>query len=105
MTFPLQCKLLSSAASPGLRIGESDRKSALDQLKTDLRTLATTIKARWVCGQSHQQMKDELGLDHFEGRSWQGLHHHALMMMSRTNIHSVMFRGFHSSTSCVINSS
>jgi hypothetical protein len=32
VTFPLQCKLLSSAANPGLRIGESDRKSALDQL-------------------------------------------------------------------------
>src|SRR5262245_54822493 len=39
-------------------------------------TLATTIKARWVCEQAHQQMKEELGLDHFEGRSWQGLHRH-----------------------------
>src|SRR5262249_31713675 len=29
----------------------------------------------------HQQMKEELGLDHFEGRSWQGLHRHALMTM------------------------
>jgi hypothetical protein len=37
--------------------------------KTDLRTLATTIKARWVCEQAHQQMKEELGLDHFEGRA------------------------------------
>ena len=49
--------------------------------KTDLRTLATTIKARWICEQAHQQMKEELGLDHFEGRSWQGLHRHALMTM------------------------
>ena len=49
--------------------------------KTDLRTSATTIKARWVCEQAHQQMKEELGLDHFEGRSWQGLHRHALMTM------------------------
>src|SRR5262249_51710015 len=45
--------------------------------KTDLRTLAATIKARWICEQAHQQMKEELGLDHFEGRSWQGLHRHA----------------------------
>ena len=37
---------------------------------TDLRTLAATIKARWVCEQAHQQLKEELGLDHFEGRSW-----------------------------------
>jgi SRSO17 transposase len=49
--------------------------------KTDLRTLAATIKARWICEQGHQQLKEELGLDHFEGRSWQGLHRHALMTM------------------------
>jgi SRSO17 transposase len=48
---------------------------------TDLRTLAATIKARWICEQAHQQLKEELGLDHFEGRSWQGLHRHALMTM------------------------
>ena len=47
----------------------------------DLRTLAATIKARWVCEQAHQQLKEELGLDHFEGRSWQGLHRHTLMTM------------------------
>jgi SRSO17 transposase len=48
---------------------------------TDLRTLAAAIKARWICEQAHQQLKEELGLDHFEGRSWQGLHRHALMTM------------------------
>jgi SRSO17 transposase len=35
----------------------------------------------WICEQAHQQPKEELGLDHFEGRSWQGLHRHALMTM------------------------
>src|SRR5256885_14412796 len=49
--------------------------------KTDLRTPAATIKARWICEQAHQQMKEKLGLDHFEGRSWQGVHRHALMTM------------------------
>ncbi len=49
--------------------------------KMDLRTLASVIKARWICEQAHQQLKEELGLDHFEGRSWQGLHRHALMTM------------------------
>src|SRR6516225_8000838 len=48
---------------------------------TDLRTLAATIKARWICEQAHQQLKEELGLDHFDGRSWRGLHRHALMTM------------------------
>lgn len=39
---------------------------------------ADAIKDRWICGQAHQRLKEELGLDHFEGRSWIGLHHHAL---------------------------
>jgi SRSO17 transposase len=34
-----------------------------------------------VCEQAHQQLKEELGLDHFEGRSWTGLHRHTLMTM------------------------
>ncbi len=46
-----------------------------------LRRLAATIKARWSCEQAHQQLKEELGLDHFEGRSWAGLHRHALLAM------------------------
>ena len=41
----------------------------------------SAIKARWSCEQAHQQLKQELGLDHFEGRSWNGLHHHALLSM------------------------
>src|SRR6201993_4885097 len=49
--------------------------------KMNLRSLAATIKARWICEQAHQQLKEELGLDHFEGRSWRGLHRHALMTM------------------------
>lgn len=48
---------------------------------TTLKALAAAIKARWVCEQAHQQLKEELGLDHFEGRSWTGLHRHALMTM------------------------
>src|SRR3954466_5576840 len=48
---------------------------------TPLEELAAVIKARWVCEQAHQQLKEELGLDHYEGRSWIGLHRHALMTM------------------------
>src|SRR3712207_2267948 len=46
---------------------------------TPLEVLAALIKARWACEQMHQQMKDELGLDHLEGRSWRGLPHRALL--------------------------
>ncbi|MDC0749666.1 IS701 family transposase [Polyangium mundeleinium] len=48
---------------------------------TELGTLASVIKARWACEQAHQQMKEELGLDHVECRSWHALHHHALLTM------------------------
>ena len=48
---------------------------------TPLEQLAATIKGRWVCEQMHQQIKEELGLDHFEGRSWLGLHHHGLLCL------------------------
>lgn len=60
-----------------------ERKYYLSNMPADadLLALAATIKARWVCEQAHQQMKEELGLDHFEGRSWTGLHRHALMTM------------------------
>ena len=60
-----------------------ERKYYLSNLPADTPTkqLAGAIKARWVCEQVHQQLKEELGLDHFEGRSWKGLHRHALMTM------------------------
>ena len=43
--------------------------------------LAASVKSRWSCEQAHQQMKQELGLNHYEGRSWSGLHHHCLLTL------------------------
>jgi SRSO17 transposase len=44
--------------------------------RTSVRTLFNWAHQRWKIEQSYQQLKEELGLDHFEGRSWRGLHHH-----------------------------
>jgi len=38
-------------------------------------------RSRWPVEQGYQQMKEELGLDHHEGRSWRGFHHHACLVM------------------------
>jgi SRSO17 transposase len=67
----------------GERRSNGERKYYLSNLPIDtpLKALAGTIKARWICEQAHQQLKEELGLDHFEGRSWTGLRRHTLMTM------------------------
>lgn len=58
-----------------------ERKYYLANLPPDtpLKQLASLIKARWVCEQAHQQLKEELGLDHLECRSWRALRHHVLL--------------------------
>ena len=38
-------------------------------------------KSRWKVEQGYQQMKEELGLDHHEGRSWRGFHHHVCLVV------------------------
>jgi SRSO17 transposase len=67
----------------GERRATGERKYYASNLPADanLKALAAAVKARWICEQAHQQLKEELGLDHFEGRSWTGIHRHALMTM------------------------
>jgi SRSO17 transposase len=67
----------------GERRASGERKYHLANLPADatLEELAALIKARWACEQAHQQLKEEPGLGHSEGRSWTGLHRHALMAM------------------------
>ena len=43
---------------------------------TPLTDLVRLAHQRWAIEQGYQQLKEELGFDHFEGRSWRGLHHH-----------------------------
>jgi SRSO17 transposase len=46
---------------------------------TSLRALVRLAKLRWRVERDYQEMKQEIGLDHFEGRSWRGFHHHAAL--------------------------
>src|SRR3546814_232881 len=67
----------------GERRSTGERKYYISNMPAEasLKTLAAAVKARWICEQAPQQLKEELGLDHFEGRSWTGLHRHTLMTM------------------------
>ena len=44
-----------------------------------LRRFVRLAKGRWRIEQDYRELKDELGLDHFEGRSWRGWHHHVTL--------------------------
>jgi SRSO17 transposase len=46
---------------------------------TPLRTLVRFGKLRWRIERDYQELKGELGLDHFEGRTWNGFHHHVAL--------------------------
>ena len=48
---------------------------------TTRRDLVRLAKRRWWVEHSYRELKDELGLDHFEGRSWRGWHHHVTLTM------------------------
>jgi SRSO17 transposase len=56
-------------------------KYALSNLPPDtsLEQAVALWKERWQVERGYEQLKGELGLDHFEGRSWPGFHHHAAM--------------------------
>jgi len=58
-------------------------KYAVSNLPADTSRLRAVRlwKSRWPVEQGYQQMKEELGLDHFEGRSWRGFHHHVALVM------------------------
>jgi hypothetical protein len=42
--------------------------------------IARVAKARWRVEQDYRELKEELGLDHYEGRQWLGWHHHVCLV-------------------------
>ncbi len=63
--------------------GDGPLKFAFSNLPTGTSRLSAVRlwKSRWPVEQGYQQLKEELGLDHFEGRSWRGFHHHGAMTL------------------------
>jgi SRSO17 transposase len=50
--------------------------------KTQLKELVRLAKHRWVIERDYEELKQELGLGHFEGRGWRGFHHHATLCIA-----------------------
>ena len=63
------------------RLRDGSRKYYLSNLPDDtsLKRMVDLAHTRWAVEQNYQQLKEELGLDHFEGRSWPGWHHHVVL--------------------------
>ena len=49
---------------------------------TSLKALVKIAKQRWIIERDYQELKQELGLGHFEGRNWRGFHHHATLCIA-----------------------
>jgi SRSO17 transposase len=49
---------------------------------TPLRELVQAAKARWVIERDYQELKQEIGPGHYEGRGWRGSHHHASLCIA-----------------------
>src|SRR5262249_24268636 len=49
---------------------------------TSVRRLVYIVKLRWRIERDYQELKDEIGLGHFEGRGWRGFHHHATLSIA-----------------------
>jgi SRSO17 transposase len=60
---------------------DSPHKFWLSDLPADTSMVALVrlAKLRWRVERDYQELKQEIGLDHFEGRTWRGFHHHATL--------------------------
>ena len=50
--------------------------------ETTIAALVDTAKLRWRIERDFQDLKQEIGLDHYEGRGWRGFHHHAALSIA-----------------------
>lgn len=49
---------------------------------SELRDLVRLAKHRWIIERDYEELKQELGLGHYEGRGWRGFHHHATLCIA-----------------------
>jgi SRSO17 transposase len=98
-SFALRCRTRSARASRLLAKRAASGRVAVDGVAprggrtnqillstlpadTTLSNLVRLAKQRWIIERDYQELKQELGLGHFEGRGWRGFHHHATLCIA-----------------------
>lgn len=89
---PLAARFIALRVRPTRSRGERwllcERSLATDERKyyvlnlgaaTALKALVTLARCRWPIEQQYRELKDELGWDHFEGRTFRGWNHHSVL--------------------------
>ena len=89
---PLAARFAACRVRPAKSRGDRwllcERSLATDERKyyllnldesASLRDLVTLARSRWPIEQQYRELKDELGFDHFEGRTYRGWTHHAVL--------------------------
>src|ERR671926_351095 len=79
-----------TAPSPGPRSGcwsngrRAPTKYFLSNLPADIAItdLVAAAKGRWRIERDYQELKQEIGLGHYEGRGWRGFHHHSSLSIA-----------------------
>jgi SRSO17 transposase len=78
------------------RPGNNERKFYFSDLPatTLKKELVRLVKLKWRVERDYQELKGEVGLDHFEGRTWRGFHHHATLCAAAHGFPAIQRRLF-----------
>jgi SRSO17 transposase len=78
------------------RPGNNERKFYFSDLPATVskKELVRLVKLRWRVERDYQELKGQVGLDHFEGRTWRGFHHHVTLCAAAHGFLAIQRRVF-----------
>src|SRR5471032_3202379 len=83
--------MIVDAGMPALNLMQCSARAAAGRrsakprwlaLRATLEQLVFVTKMRWRIERDCQDLKQEFGLGHYEGRGWRGFHHHATLSIA-----------------------
>ena len=81
-SFALSCDGSRSTTSVSGSSFASTPRQAAAAAHAEFHNIVQGAKARWVIERDYQELKQEIGLGHYEGRGWRGFHHHASLCIA-----------------------